>query len=56
MDTYCLEDNFKGGHSEYFKKWRHLFLFEAYSFLMNSRWSKFSSTELDLKNSILMRQ
>lgn len=53
--NYYLDDNFKGGHPEYFRKWRHLFLYEAYSFLMNSRWSKFSSTELDLKNSILLR-
>ena len=54
--NYYLDDNFKGGHPEYFRKWRHLFLYEAYSFLMNSRWSKFSSTELDLKNSILLKQ
>jgi hypothetical protein len=45
-----------GGHGEYFRKWRYLFLYEAYSFLMNSRWSKFSGSEMDLKNSILQKQ
>ena len=45
-----LTDNFVGGHREYLTKWRNLFLYETYSFLMNSRWSKFSGNDLDLKN------
>ena len=49
---YYLEDNFLSGHEEYFRKWRYLFLHETYSFLMNSRWSKFSGAEMNLKNAI----
>ena len=48
-----LTDNFHGGHREYLTKWRNLFLYETYSFLMNSRWSKFSGNDLDLKNQLL---
>ena len=36
-------------------KWRHLFLYESYSFLMNSRWSKFTGNDIELKN-IMMKQ
>lgn len=54
--NHYLDDNFLGGHGEYFRKWRYLFLYEAYSFLMNSRWSKFSGSDMDLKNSILQKQ
>lgn len=48
-----LADNFVGGHREYLTKWRNLFLYETYSFLMNSRWSKFTGNDIDLKNQLL---
>ena len=51
---YNLEDNFVGGHQEYLHKWRNLFLYETYCYLMNSRWSKFTGTEIELRN--LMKQ
>lgn len=51
-----MPDNFYEGHEEYFRKWRHLFLYETYSFLMNSRWSKFTGSDLDLKNQLLKQQ
>lgn len=53
---YYLPDNFYEGHEEYFRKWRHLFLYETYSFLMNSRWSKFTGSDLDLKNQLIKQQ
>lgn len=50
IKAYILSDNFAGGHEEYFYKWRHLYLYETYAFLMNSRWSKFTGSDIDLKN------
>jgi hypothetical protein len=50
-----LSDNFTNGHQEYFFKWRHLFLYEQYSFLMNSRWSKFTGNDIELKNQLRMQ-
>ena len=52
FEQHYLEDNFKDGHEEYLRKWKHLFLYESYSYMMNSRWSKFTGSEIDLKNQI----
>ena len=46
---YMVEENFIDGMAEYFHKWRYLFLYEAYNFLMNSRWSKFQGSDMELK-------
>jgi hypothetical protein len=56
INNYILSDNFAGGHQEYFHKWRHLYLYETYAFLMNSRWSKFTGSDLDLRNQIKSQQ
>lgn len=56
INNYILSDNFAGGHQEYFHKWRHLYLYETYAFLMNSRWSKFSGSDIELKNQIKAAQ
>lgn len=45
---YELSDNFEEGHPGYFQKWKHLFLYESYSYMMNSRWSKFSGSDAAL--------
>jgi len=50
FSSYLLEDNFLDGHNEYFRKWRFLFLYETYCFLMNSRWSKFTGPDIELNN------
>ena len=55
FSPYILDDNFNNGHQEYMHKWRHLFLYETYSFLMNSRWSKFTGNDIELKN-LMMKQ
>jgi hypothetical protein len=51
-----LSDNFAGGHHDYFYKWRHLYLYETYAFLMNSRWSKFTGSEMDMHNQMKAQQ
>jgi hypothetical protein len=56
FSQYQIRDNFVEGHAEYLQKWRHLFLFETYSFLMNSRWSKFTGSDMELKNQLLAQQ
>ena len=52
FSQFYLDDNFRNGHQEYYFKWRHLFLYETYSFLMNTRWSKFTGNEIELKSLI----
>ena len=47
LNQYTLYDNFGNGHQEYLHKWKNLFLYETYSFLMNSRWSKFAGSDVD---------
>jgi hypothetical protein len=37
FESYILPTNFKAGHFEYFQKWEHLFLYETYNMLLNSR-------------------
>ena len=56
FDGYILSDNFEHGHEQYFQKWRHLFLHEAYCFMMNSRYSKFTGSDIELKNQIFRAQ
>ena len=50
---YVIDENFYDGHAEYFHKWRYLFLFETYNFLMNSRWSKFQGSDTELKAQLM---
>jgi hypothetical protein len=52
FSQYMLMDNFNGGHAEYLHKWKHLFLYETYSFLMNSRWTKFTGGDLEMKQAL----
>jgi hypothetical protein len=54
-DVY-LEENFREGHNEYFNKWKHLFLYETYSFLINTRFSKFTGNDLELQKLIKQTQ
>lgn len=56
FSQYFLADNFKNGHQEYFHKWKHLFLYETYCFLMNTRWSKFTGNEVELQTMIKQAQ
>lgn len=46
---YHIEEDFYDGYAEYYYKWRYLFLYETYNFLMNSRWSKFTGSDTELK-------
>lgn len=35
--SFTLPTNFPAGHYEYLEKWEHLFLYETYCTLLNSR-------------------